>query len=130
MTVKAMERPKIAVEHQPDAHVVMMVAQPVMVARKIELNSNIITDCCLRDTLIGMVPEDPVKFKLLYRGSEHGFSLDCLHKKCDGLDPTLIIIHSSEDRVFGGFTDLEWQSKGGGKKGNSASFIFSLREDN
>ena len=79
-----------------------------------------------------MVPDDPVKFKLAYRASKHGFGMKKFHEKCDGVDPTLIIIHSSEGRVFGGYTDIEWQSKGGGKTGNKTSFIFSLRpeEDN
>lgn len=51
------------------------------------------------------------------------------HEKCDGVDPTLLIFHSSFDKVFGGYTDIEWQSKGGGKKGNKTSFIFTIQQD-
>ena len=32
-------------------------------------------------------------------------------------------------KVFGGYTDIPWQSSGGGKSGNGNSFVFSLRED-
>jgi hypothetical protein len=32
-------------------------------------------------------------------------------------------------KVFGGYTDISWQSSGGYKTGNGNSFIFSLRDD-
>jgi hypothetical protein len=41
----------------------------------------------------------------------------------------LVIIKSEHQKIFGGFTDVPWESSGSQKKGNGNSFIYSLRED-
>lgn len=63
--------------------------------RKLNLDSNIIKSEQMRKTLMDMVPEEPVKFKLMYRASKHGFGMKQFHEKCDGVDPTLLIFLSS-----------------------------------
>ena len=47
---------------------------------------------------------------LIYRGSEDGFTAAVFHKKCDQKGPTLIIIKSDKGKIFGGFTDIDWNS--------------------
>ena len=49
------------------------------------------------------------KLKLLYRSSEHGYTAESFHEYCDNKRPTLIIIKSSEGRIFGGHTTLSWK---------------------
>ena len=47
---------------------------------------------------------------LIYRGSEDGFTAAVFHSKCDQKGPTLIIIKSEFGKIFGGFTDIDWNS--------------------
>ena len=49
------------------------------------------------------------------------------HKACDKQGPTLILIKTKTQRIFGGFTPLDWGKTGGGVKDESnQTFIFSL----
>jgi len=67
------------------------------------------------------------KLKLLYRGSRDGFDAETFHYKCGDYAPTLTVIKSNFQRVFGGFTDQDWTVTGG-YKGSSRSWLFSLDE--
>ena len=49
-----------------------------------------------------------VRLELLYRGSTHGFNSADFHGLCDGKGPTLTVIQSNSDNVFGGFTSQSW----------------------
>jgi len=66
-----------------------------------------------------------VKFKLLYRGSKDGFTGDAFHKKCDEFKPTITIIKSNHNKVFGGYSDMSWTSTNN-YKATANSWIFSL----
>ena len=46
------------------------------------------------------------KNKLVYRGSEDGFSHDAYHAQCDYVGPTLMIGKSDDNNIFGGYTDI------------------------
>ena len=52
-----------------------------------------------------------LKFELLFRMSENGENSSDFHKYCDGVGPTLILIKTDKDRIFGGFTPLNWGIK-------------------
>ena len=65
------------------------------------------------------------KFKLLYRGTKDGFSSEVFHKKCDEIMPTLTIIKSHNNKVFGGYSDQSWKSTSNYKTSNNL-WIFSL----
>ena len=52
-------------------------------------------------------------FKLIYRGSKDGFTAVVFHSKCDKMGPTLIIIKSEFELIFGGYTDIDWTSENG-----------------
>ncbi len=41
----------------------------------------------------------------------------------------MTIVKSEMGKIFGGYTDIPWQSSGGSKQGNCNSFVFSLRDD-
>lgn len=64
--------------------------------------------------------------KLIYKGSKQGLDF---HKYCDNQGPTLTLYKSNMDRVFGGYTPINWQSRGTNFKEGGNSFIFSLRDD-
>ena len=67
------------------------------------------------------------RWSLLYRASEHGFTSEEFHKKCDGHAKTLTIFKTSESQpfVFGGYTEVNWDSDGGFREDFKA-FLFSF----
>ncbi len=50
----------------------------------------------------------PFATDILYRGSDHGFTASAIHNKCDNRGPTLAIVKSDNEQVFGGFTNVCW----------------------
>ena len=50
------------------------------------------------------------KWKLLFRGSRDGFQAETFHSKCDNKGPTVTIVKSGNN-IFGGFTEISWNSK-------------------
>jgi hypothetical protein len=65
------------------------------------------------------------KWNLIYRASQDGFEAVNFHKKCDNKPNTLTFIKTTNDYVFGGYTEQTWNSIGG-YKADPNSFIFSL----
>ena len=49
-----------------------------------------------------------IKFKCLFRASDHGFSASEFHKLCDEKGPTITIIKSNWGNIFGGYTSISW----------------------
>ena len=47
-------------------------------------------------------------YKLLYRGSENGFSAQSFHNKCDNIRGTLTIIKTTKGLRFGGYTEQQF----------------------
>jgi len=43
------------------------------------------------------------KWKLLYRASEHGFTAASFHQHCDYKGPTMVIVKSTQNYIFGGY---------------------------
>jgi hypothetical protein len=62
---------------------------------------------------------------VLVRYIKDGFEAASFHAKCDSKPNTLIIIKSTNDNVFGGYTEKTWNHTGG-FKADPNSFIFSL----
>jgi hypothetical protein len=68
------------------------------------------------------------RFTLLWRGSRDGFDVGDFHGRCDGHAPTLTLIQDTDGNIFGGFTPVEWDSRGGGRADPSLkSFLFTLK---
>ena len=71
------------------------------------------------------------KFKLLYRASENNYSSSKFHELCDGHGPTITIIRSNFDNIFGGYTNVKWkplqikESWGADKN----AFLFLIRSN-
>jgi len=51
--------------------------------------------------------------ELKCRASRDGFKASDFHSHCDGISNTLTVIKAKSGNIFGGFTEQEWQSKGG-----------------
>ena len=66
-----------------------------------------------------------IKYKLLFRASDDGDSIETFHKKCDNIGPTLILIKSKKGKRFGGYNPLNWDSTYMYKH-HPSTFLFSL----
>ena len=56
------------------------------------------------------------KWKLIYRASKHGYTAKSFHEHCDNVTPTLVIIKSDNDCIFGGYTTQSWKAVHRNKK--------------
>eukprot|EP01119_Soliformovum_irregulare_P008067 TRINITY_DN2088_c0_g1_i4.p1 TRINITY_DN2088_c0_g1~~TRINITY_DN2088_c0_g1_i4.p1 ORF type:complete len:236 (+),score=61.45 TRINITY_DN2088_c0_g1_i4:14-721(+) len=65
------------------------------------------------------------RWRLLYRGSRDGFSASSFHTQCDAKGPTLVIVHSSAGKIFGGYSPISWSSETIFKATNE-SWLFNL----
>ena len=73
------------------------------------------------------INKNNIRFELLFKMSENGQNSKDFHKYCDKKGPTLTIVKTNENKIFGGFTPLQGDNKGGYLKDESdQTFIFSL----
>ena len=71
--------------------------------------------------------KDNIKFELIFKMSENGSKSEDFHKYCDNKGPTLILIKTTKNKIFGGFSPISWNNKGGNQFDESnQTFIFSL----
>ena len=72
-----------------------------------------------------------IDYTLIFKASRDGYKAEDFHRKCDGKNFTVTIIETTNGRIFGGFTDAQWNNilksdyirKVNYKKGNV--FLFS-----
>lgn len=62
----------------------------------------------------------------LFQASIDGDEVSDFHKKCDGYDNILILIRSVNERIFGAFTSLKYDSFSNCYKKDEHAFIYSL----
>eukprot|EP01084_Bolivina_argentea_P297093 511760_1 len=70
------------------------------------------------------------QWKLLYRGSEHGFTSKGFYDKCDMQPNTICIIKTTVNNVFGGFTSIVWDKskcKKGYSQNDPNAFMYLIR---
>jgi len=65
------------------------------------------------------------KWSLIYRASQDGFGAAKFHTNCDNNANTITIVKSTNDNIFGGYTEQTWNHTGN-YKADPNSFIFSL----
>lgn len=63
---------------------------------------------------------------LLYKASRDGFDEGSFHALCDNQGPTMTIILSNNNYLFGGYTAIPWTSDNGSYKNDSTAFLFTL----
>jgi hypothetical protein len=80
----------------------------IIVGEQTALLAKWIKECNFEDYLN---IENSFDFKLLLRGSKNGFDIGTFHKKCDGIDNTIVIIKIKDsDEIIGGYNPFSWQS--------------------
>jgi len=63
---------------------------------------------------------------LLYRATRDGQRYVDFHSRCDNKGATAVLWRTDDNRVFGGFTSVSWDSVSKGWKNDPKAFIFSL----
>eukprot|EP00957_Ditylum_brightwellii_P136660 10421921-Ditylum_brightwellii.AAC.1 len=97
------------------------------------LNSTIVTLQSDQQILHSWLADDGFggQPELLYRASRDGWESSQFHAKCDHRGPTITIIRTTDNYVFGGFCDTPWTSKTGLKyyldPSPPKAFLFTLR---
>ena len=65
--------------------------------------------------------------KKIYLAAKDGRDPSIFHSKCDGINNTLVLIHSNGNKRFGGFTSNIWESTSNEVfKDDKNAFVFSL----
>ena len=72
-----------------------------------------------------IAPKKDIRCKLIYDAKEHGDKVSSFHSCCDNKGPTLTIISTTENKVFGGYLSMSF-SENSGWIHDEKSFIFSL----
>ena len=67
-----------------------------------------------------------IKYELIYKMTVNGSTASDFHKYCDNKGPTLTIIETTNNEIFGGFTPLSWNKENDGKDKSKKTFLFSL----
>ncbi|CAF4634526.1 unnamed protein product, partial [Didymodactylos carnosus] len=62
---------------------------------------------------------------LLYKATKDGFDAASFHRLCDGKGPTMTIIQSNSNDLFGGYTSVPW-SQDGACHSDTTAFLFTL----
>ena len=66
--------------------------------------------------------------ELIFQGTTDGFDSQNFHKKCDGKKNTVVLVKTETNIIFGGFTELEWNSKRSLIEGTKG-FIFFVNDE-
>ena len=105
---------------------------------KISVPDNIIIDSVIIDknktkqnAIVNWIKEkinkDIIKFEKIFIMSLNGTSCKDFHNYCDNKGSSLVLIKTTKNRIFGGFTPLNWDCCGESKIDKSEqTFIFSL----
>jgi hypothetical protein len=65
------------------------------------------------------------RWKLIYKASRDGLDANAFHIRCNNQGPTMTIVRSTNNHLFGGYTAVAWTSDGG-YKNDTAAFLFTL----
>ena len=95
--------------------------------KKTNLDSIILNESKRRDEFIKKLYEwtGGKQLELLYRGSRDGMSNEIFHNKCNNQGPTISLIKSEKDYIFGGYASIDCTNYGTYKNAPE-SFIFTL----
>jgi hypothetical protein len=66
------------------------------------------------------------KWKLIYIATRDGFGAADFHSKCDSYQKSLVIIKSTNQNVFGGYTEQNWYGIPKKAKIDQNAFLFSF----
>ena len=66
-----------------------------------------------------------IKYELIFKMTTNGYTPKNFHDYCDNKGPTLTLIETKNNNIFGGFTPLSWNSNE--KKGYNFNYDISKR---
>ncbi len=103
---------------------------------ELSINSNIVFKEYEKENLIKLLKKgiksknifNIIKLNLIFRASTDGDNNKAFHKYCDNISPTVSIIQTKNNFIFGGYTDHIWDNKSGCVKTNN-TFMFSLNKN-
>ena len=95
------------------------------------INSSIINNVLNKQNILAnwikeAVNKTNINSKLIFKMSIHGDKSEDFHKYCDNQGPTLILIQTTTNKIFGGFTPLNWKNEEKPLDPKNHTFIFSL----
>ena len=76
-----------------------------------------------KNLILSWLPKRPNKITLLLNSQIDGDSCKTLIEKCKGKTPTLVVIKTIKDIIFGGYTNQEWNNK----EKDDKAFVYSLK---
>ena len=79
----------------------------------------------VENTIKEFYKKDIIYYKLLFRATRDGFRPKDFHKKCDGINNTLILVRTQTRKRFGGFTHATWDDYSKFKN-KEKGFVFSI----
>ena len=84
-------------------------------------------DSQYQSVMLSWLQEDGISsdWRLIYRGTRDGFAVSSFHSLCDNKGPTITLIRSVGDCIFGGYSDVSWTSRGGYIQSTDA-FLFAF----
>jgi hypothetical protein len=65
-----------------------------------------------------------IQITKIYKTTD-GWTADQIHAKIDGQAPTITIVKTTKNKIFGGFTTIPWD-KTSGNKSDTSAFTFSV----
>jgi len=70
----------------------------------------------------------PGTTKKVYNAQQDGFDANSFYSKCSGISPSILVIHSNWDQIFGAYTQIAWKFDGGyhPETDEHNTFLFSL----
>ncbi|CAF3624124.1 unnamed protein product [Rotaria socialis] len=66
------------------------------------------------------------QWELIYKATRDGFDANAFHSHCTDKGPTITIIQSNNNYLFGGYTAIPWTSSDRSYKSDTTAFLFSL----
>ena len=99
--------------------------------RKIKNKDSLIGDIIKNEEQYNLISDwidrnKEFKFKLLYKGTIDGDTLDIFHNKCDNQGATISFIESTDNLIFGGYASKSWNKNNQGDIPDPDSFLFNL----
>ena len=84
-------------------------------------------DSQYQNVMLSWLQEDGISsdWKLIYRGTRDGFGASSFHAFCDNKGPTITLLKSVGDCIFGGYSDVSWTSRGAYIQSTDA-FLFAF----
>ncbi|XP_065837366.1 uncharacterized protein [Oscarella lobularis] len=84
-------------------------------------------DSQYQNVMMSWLQEDGISsdWNLIYRGTRDGFAASSFHTFCDNKGPTITLIKSVGDCIFGGYSDVSWTSRGAYIESTDA-FLFAF----